>query len=75
MTTTGGKSIEDFFEIDNGMSGTLGFRTPAVKKYGLMEEVQTIQAPLDIEPGGEYRRRIGRLKSLQLSVRHRKSDS
>ena len=66
MTTTGSKSIEDFFEIDNGMSGTLAFRTPAVKKYGLMEEVQTIQAPLDIEPGGEYRRRIGRLKSLQL---------
>jgi len=23
MTTVGGKSIEDFFEIDNGMSGTL----------------------------------------------------
>ena len=66
MTTTGGKSIEDYFEIDNGMSGTLAFRTPAVKKYGLMDEMQTIQAPLDIEPGGEYRRRIGRLKSLQL---------
>ncbi len=31
-------------------SGTLAFRTPAVKKYGLIEEVQTIQAPLDIEP-------------------------
>jgi predicted aspartyl protease len=66
MTTTGGKSIEDDFEIDNGMSGTLAFRTPAVKKYGLLEQMRTIQAPVSIEPGGEYRRRIGRLQSLQL---------
>lgn len=66
MTTAGGKSIEDYFEVDNGMGATLVFKTPAVKKYGLLAEMQTIQAPLDIEAGGEYRRRIGRLKSLQL---------
>jgi predicted aspartyl protease len=66
MTTAGGKNIEDDFEIDNGMSSSLAFRTPAVRKYGLMQEVQTIQAPLDVEPGGEYRRRIGRLRSIQL---------
>lgn len=66
MTTTSGKSVEDDFEIDNGMSGTLAFRTPAVRKYGLLEEMKTIQAPVSIEPGGEYRRRIGRLQSLQL---------
>ncbi|HKR83727.1 MAG TPA: aspartyl protease family protein, partial [Terriglobales bacterium] len=66
MTTTGGKSIEDDFEIDNGMSGTLAFRTAAVKKYELLEQMRTIQGPVSIEPGGEYRRRIGRLKSLQL---------
>jgi outer membrane lipoprotein-sorting protein/predicted aspartyl protease len=66
MMTTGGKSIEDYFEVDNGMGATLVFKTPAVRKYGLLEEMRTIQAPLDIEAGGEYRRRIGRLKSLQI---------
>ena len=66
LTTTGGKSIEEDFEIDNGMSGTLAFRTPAVKKYELLGQMRTIQGPVSIEPGGEYRRRIGRLKSLQL---------
>src|ERR1051326_3758382 len=34
MMTTGGKSIEDYFEVDNGMGATLAFRTPAVKRYG-----------------------------------------
>jgi hypothetical protein len=66
MTTSGGKSIEDYFEVDNGMSATLALRTPAVKKYGLLAQTQTIEAPIDIEAGGEYRRRLGRLKSLQL---------
>jgi predicted aspartyl protease len=66
MTTTRGKRIEDNFEVDNGMGATLVFKTPAVKKYGLLAEMQTIQAPIDIEAGGEYRRRFGRLKSLQL---------
>ena len=66
MTTSGGKSIEDYFELDNGMSATLALRTPAVKKYGLLAQTQTIEAPIDIEAGGEYRRRLGRLKSLQL---------
>jgi hypothetical protein len=32
MMTTGGKSIEDYFEVDNGMSATLAFRTPAVEE-------------------------------------------
>ena len=66
ITTTGGKSIEDYFEVDNGMGATLVFKTPAVRKYGLLAEMRTIQAPIDIEAGGEYRRRIGRLKRLQL---------
>ena len=66
MTTSGGKSIEEYFEVDNGMSATLALRTPAVKKYGLLAQTQTIEAPIDIEAGGEYRRRLGRLKSLQL---------
>jgi hypothetical protein len=66
MTTAGGKSIEDDFEVDNGMGATLVFKTPGVKKYGLMAAIPTIQAPIDIEAGGEYRRRFGRLKSLQL---------
>jgi outer membrane lipoprotein-sorting protein/predicted aspartyl protease len=66
MTTPSGKSFEDNFEVDNGMGRTLVFKTPAVKKYGLLAEMQTIQAPLDIEAGGEYRRRIGRMKNLQL---------
>jgi predicted aspartyl protease len=66
VTTTGGHVIEEYFEVDNGMGATLVFKTPAVRKYGLLAEMQTIQAPLDIEAGGEYRRRIGRLKSLQL---------
>jgi predicted aspartyl protease len=66
MMTTTGKSIADDFEVDNGMSATLALRTPAVRKYGLLAEMQTIQAPIDIEAGGEYKRRIGRLKSLQL---------
>jgi predicted aspartyl protease len=66
MMTTGGKSIEDYFEIDNGMSAALAFRTPAVRRYGLLAEMQTIEAPIDIEAGGEYKRRLGRLKSLQL---------
>jgi len=48
------------------MSATLALRTPAVKKYGLLAQTQTIEAPIDIEAGGEYRRRLGRLKSLQL---------
>ena len=66
MTTAAGKSIEDDFEVDNGMGATLLFNTPAVKKYGLIAAIPTIQAPIDIEAGGEYRRRFGRLKSLQL---------
>jgi predicted aspartyl protease len=66
MMTMGGKSIEDYFEVDNGMGATLAFRTPAVRRYGLLAEMQTIQAPIDIEAGGEYKRRLGRLKSLQL---------
>ena len=66
LITMGGKSIEDYFEVDNGMSATLAFRTPAVTRYGLLAEMQTIPAPIDIEAGGEYKRRIGRLKSLQL---------
>ena len=65
-TTSNGKSIEDNFEIDNGMGAALIFRTPAVKKHALLAEMQTIQAPIDIEAGGEYRRRLGRLKNLQL---------
>jgi len=66
MTTTSGKSIEDYFEVDNGMGATLLLRTPAVKKYGLLSETQTIQAPIDIEAGGEYKRKFGRLRSVQL---------
>ena len=66
MTSLSGKIIESYFEIDSGMGGTLLFCTPAVRKYGLLEEMQTIQAPTSIETGGEFNRRIGRAKSLQL---------
>src|ERR1044072_6463724 len=66
MMTMGGKSIEDSFEVDNGMGAPLAFRTPAVRRYGLLAEMQTIQAPIDIEAGGEYKRRLGALKRLQL---------
>lgn len=65
-TTLSGKTIESYCEIDTGMSGTLLFHTPTVKRYGLLADMQTIQAPTSIEPGGEFNRRIGRAKSLQL---------
>jgi predicted aspartyl protease len=66
LITASGKSIESYFEIDTGMSGTLLFRTTTVNRYGLPADMRTIQAPTSIEASGEFNRRIGRAKSLQL---------
>jgi membrane-associated protease RseP (regulator of RpoE activity) len=66
LTTASGKSIESYCEIDTGMNGTVLFHTATVKRYGLLADMQTIQAPTSIEAGGEFNRRIGRAKSLQL---------
>ena len=66
MITASGKTVESYFEVDSGLGGTLVFFTPAVKKYGLLEDIKTIQSPTSIETGGEYNRRIGRVKSVQV---------
>jgi len=66
MITASGKTVESYLEIDSGLGGTLVFFTPAVKKYGLLENIKTIQGPSSIETGGEYHRRIGRVKSVQV---------
>jgi hypothetical protein len=66
MITASGKTVESYFEVDSGLGGTLVFFTPAVKKYGLLEDIKTIQSPTSIETGGEYHRRIGRVKSVQV---------
>jgi predicted aspartyl protease len=66
LTTASGKIVEDYFEIDTGLSGTILFRTAAVQRYGLLQEMKTIQAPTSIEAGAEFNRRIGRARSLQL---------
>jgi hypothetical protein len=66
LVTASGKTIESYFEIDTGMSGTVLFRTTTVNKYALVADMRTIQAPTSIEANGEFNRRIGRAKSLQL---------
>lgn len=66
MITASGKTVESYLEVDSGLGGTLVFFTPAVKKYGLLEDIKTIQGPSSIETGGEYHRRIGRVKSMQV---------
>ena len=65
VTTASGKTIKRYFEIDSGMGGTFLLYSSAVKKYGLLEDMKTIQSPTSIETGGEFNRRIGRVKSLQ----------
>ena len=66
LITASGKTIDSYFEIDSGLGGTFLFFTPAVKKYGLLEDMRTIQSPTSFEISGEYHRRIGRAKSVQL---------
>src|SRR5436190_8670049 len=66
LVTASGKTIESYFEIDTGMSGTVLFRTTTVNKYALAADVHTIQAATSIEGNGEFNGRIGRAKSLQL---------
>jgi predicted aspartyl protease len=66
LITPGGKTIESYFEIDTGMSSTVYLKTTTVNRYDLAADMRTIQAPTDIEANGEFNRRIGRAKSLQL---------
>jgi predicted aspartyl protease len=66
LVTASGKRIESYFEIDTGMSGTVVLYTTTVNKYALAADMRTIQAPTSIEANGEFNRRIGRAKSLQL---------
>jgi predicted aspartyl protease len=66
LVTASGKTIESYFEIDTGMSGTVLFHTPTVQRYALLEAMKTIQLPTSIEAGGEFNRRVGRAKSIQL---------
>jgi predicted aspartyl protease len=66
LITPSGKTVESYFEIDTGMSGTALFLSPMVRKYALLEEMKTIRMPTSFEPGGEFNRRVGRAKHLQL---------
>lgn len=66
MTTPEGRPFEGQFELDTGLSGTLAFFTPSVRKSELISSTKTIEAAVDEEAGGEYRSRIGRMKTLQL---------
>jgi hypothetical protein len=66
LITPGGKTIESYFEIDTGMSSTAYLKTKTVNRFDLAADMRTIQAPTDIEANGEFNRRIGRAKSLQL---------
>jgi predicted aspartyl protease len=66
LVTTSGKTIESYFEIDTGMSGTAYVTTPTVNQYGLVADMRTIQAPTSFEASGEFNRRIGRARSFQL---------
>ncbi len=64
--TPEGANIQGRFIVDLGLSGTLAFFGPTVRKYRLIRSTKTIEAPASEEMGGEYRRRIGRLKTLRL---------
>jgi hypothetical protein len=66
MMTPEGMSVEGQFELDTGLSGTLAFFTPSVRKHTLIRSTKTIEAADDQEAGGEYRSRIGRMKTLEL---------
>ncbi|HEX8161881.1 MAG TPA: aspartyl protease family protein [Pyrinomonadaceae bacterium] len=66
MTTPEGANVEGRFKLDTGLSGTLVFFTPAVRKFRLIRNTKTVAAPSSAETGGEFTRRIGRMKSLQL---------
>lgn len=66
LVTASGQTIESYFEIDTGMSGTAYLKTTTVNRYDLAAGMRTIQAPTDIEANGEFNRRIGRAKSLRL---------
>jgi hypothetical protein len=66
LTTPEGANIRGRFIVDLGLSGTLAFFGPTVRKYRLIRSTKTIEAPASEEMGGEYRRRIGRLKTLRL---------
>jgi hypothetical protein len=66
LVTASGQTIESYFEIDTGMSGTAYLKTTTVNRYDLTAGMRTIQAPSDIEANGEFNRRIGRARSLRL---------
>jgi predicted aspartyl protease len=66
MTTPEGASVAGRFILDTGLSGTLAFFAPTVRKYRLIRSSKTVEAPASDEAGGEYRRRIGRARTLQL---------
>jgi hypothetical protein len=66
MMTPEGMPVEGQFELDTGLSGTLAFFTPSVRKNKLIRSTKTIEAAVDEDAGGEYRSRIGRMKTLQL---------
>lgn len=66
MTTPEGATVTGRFILDTGLSGTLAFFMPTVRKYRLIRSTKTVEAPASEEAGGEYRRRIGRAKTLQL---------
>jgi membrane-associated protease RseP (regulator of RpoE activity) len=66
MTTPEGARVEGRFKLDTGLSGTLAFFTPTVRKYRLIRNTKIIPAPTSAETGGTYTSRIGRMKTLQL---------
>ena len=65
MTTDKGRVVEGRCIVDTGLSGTLVYHATFAKKHHLLAGLKTIQAATSEETGGEYRRRIGRVKSLQ----------
>jgi predicted aspartyl protease len=65
MTTDQGRVVEGRFIVDTGLSGTLVYHAAFVKRTHLLSGMKTIQAAVSDETGGEYRRSIGRAKSLQ----------
>lgn len=65
MRTDRGRVVDGRFIVDTGLSGTLVFHAAVVKRKHLLNGVKTIQAATSEEIGGQYKRRIGRVKSLQ----------
>jgi len=68
MVTDEGQTITGRFKVDTGLGGTMAFFAPSAKKYGLLTKGKTIEAPTSFEVGGEYHRRIGRARTLQLGA-------